>query len=250
MVKKKSKYDTNPLDPDFVRRTEEVHGETGEQTRQMSGGDGVDMEAPTRYYPQQQPSASAYDSQPYNPQARYREAEPTSYPSVFIPPPYQPPPAPQGTVPHAQVFQQPPPFQQQSRKPTARTVPGLGLPENVLMILPYLPLPLVGIVPGLVELLMNPRKEWRVRFHAAQGLALHLAVLAISTLFSTAEGIAHSIMPRPFSLLLGAASTLFTLAATVFFIISMIRVWKGEPHEVALLRQATRWLNEKLDPRK
>jgi uncharacterized membrane protein len=261
-MEKKTKYDTNPLDPDFVRRTKEVRAETGdvgkagateEQTRRLDSG-GVDKEAPTRYYTQPQPSDSQpqfnpqpqYNSQSqYNSQAQYDDAGPTSYPSVFIPPTYQPPQNYQPPTPRAPAA--PFPYKQ---APSSRTLPGIGIPENLAMILPYLPFPLVGAVPGVVELLLVPRTETRARFHAAQGLALHLAVLLIGTLFSTSHSIMSSLLRGPFPFLLALASTLFTTAATIFFIISMIRVWKGEPHTVAPLAEATNWLNEKLEPRK
>jgi uncharacterized membrane protein len=261
-MEKKTKYDTNPLDPDFVRRAAEVRAETGEvgkagateeQTRRINSG-GVDKEAPTRYYPQpsQTDSQSQYNSQsPYasqsqsNSQSQYDAGGPTSYPSVFIPPTYQPPQSYQPPAARASAA----PFKHK-QAPTSRTLPGIGLPENLAMILPYLPFPLVGTVPGVVELLLVPRTETRTRFHAAQGLALHLAVLLIGTLFSTSHSIMSSLLRGPFPFLLGLASVLFTVASTIFFIISMIRVWKGEPHTVAPLAEATRWLNEKLEPRK
>jgi uncharacterized membrane protein len=267
-MEKKTKYDTNPLDPDFVRRTEEVRaatsdvrkaGATEEQTRRIDSGGDVDREAPTRYYPQpsQPGSQSPYNSQPHssqpqvnsqpqaNSQTQYDDAGQTSYPSVFIPPTYQPPQNYQPPTPHAAAA--PFPYKQ---APTSRTLPGIGIPENLAMILPYLPFPLVGAVPGVVELLLMPRTETRARFHAAQGLALHLAVLIIGAIFSTADGIISGLLHGPLPFMLRLASTLFTTAATIFFIISMIRVWKGEPHVVAPLAEATRLLDEKLAPRK
>jgi uncharacterized membrane protein len=265
-MEKKSKYDTNPLDPDFVRRTDEVRaatkdakkaGATEEQTRRIDNS-AVDREAPTRYYPQ--PSqydsqtspydapTSQYDSQPsrYGSQSHYDDGAPTSYPSVFIPQTYQPSQQPyQPPLAHATAA--PLPYKQ---APTSRIVPGIGLPEKVSMILPYLPFPLVGAVPGVLELMLVPRTETRVRFHAAQGLALQLAVLAISTLLKTAHSIVSPLIGGPPSVLLSIASMVFSLAATVFFIISMIRVWKGKPHVVPPLAEAVKWLNEKLEPRK
>jgi uncharacterized membrane protein len=105
-------------------------------------------------------------------------------------------------------------------------------------------------VPGVLELLLVQRTETRTRFHAAQGLALHLAVLIIGMLFSTADSIISGLLHGPLPFMLRLASGLFTAAATVYFIISMIRVWKGKPHVVAPLAEATRWLNEKFEPRK
>src|SRR3712207_8648565 len=51
-------------------------------------------------------------------------------------------------------------------------------PENVAMILPYLPFTFGGIAAA-IELLLVSRSETRVRFHAAQGLALHIVWLLV-----------------------------------------------------------------------
>ena len=208
---KKTKYDTNPLDPDFPRHTREVSGNTdtvaGERERDTRA---LESEAPTRRI-----------DVPYS--------APTSYPSVFVPPQHQPPvvqPAP--FVPPVNLH-----------PPTSRTIPGINLPENVVLIVPYLPFYL-GVVAGLIELYLVPRTESRVRFHAAQGLALHLLVIAVQFLF---------LFIRTFT---GGriGSGLFSLAAFIFLVVSMIRVWKGEPHHIAPLDDATKWLNEKIEPRK
>jgi uncharacterized membrane protein len=87
---------------------------------------------------------------------------------------------------------------------------------------------------------MIPRNEVRVRFHAAQGLALHLAILAISFGFKFIGMFAGG----------NIGSLLFALAANIFLIVSMIRVWKGEAHHLAPLDDGTKWLNERIEPRK
>src|SRR5262244_1340886 len=93
METKKSKYDTNPLDPDVEKKAEEVWGDLGgvKPTQQVGGATrevgnssnedarkNVYSEAPTR----------RYDNPPLE----------APYPSVFIPPTYAPP---------AQQYQQP-----------------------------------------------------------------------------------------------------------------------------------------------
>lgn len=225
METKKSKYDTNPLDPDVARKTEEVWGleEDRADTREVKGATrpvnsgnedarrNVYSEAPTR----------RYDNVPLD----------APYPSVFVPPtyappsPYQPPATPQ----------RPPQFNQ---KPSSKTVSGIGLPEKWAMMLPYTPF-YIGVVVSLLELFLVPRKELRVRFHAAQGLALHVAILLIQTLFGVVGSITSS----------SIGGTLFSLAALIFLIISMIRTWKGEPHRIAPLADPTQWFNERIEPR-
>src|ERR1044072_7568851 len=92
METKKSKYDTNPLDPDVEKKAEEVWGDLGGVTQHVGGttnqvGDtqndnprppnpenarqNVYSEAPTR----------RYDNPPLD----------APYPSVFVPPTYAPP---------------------------------------------------------------------------------------------------------------------------------------------------------------
>jgi uncharacterized membrane protein len=209
---KKTKYDTNPLDPDFPRHTKERDRAT---ERNVSEGErdttALESEAPTRRI-----------DVPYS--------APTSYPSVFIPPHHHQPPAVQ-SVPFA------PPVM--VHPPTSRTIPGINLAENIVLIAPYFPFYL-GIVAAVIELYLVPRSEARVRFHAAQGLALHLLVIAIQFLFLFIRNFTGG----------GVGRIIFSVGAFIFLVVSMIRVWKGEPHHIAPLDEATKWLNEKIEPRK
>ena len=115
---------------------------------------------------------------------------------------------------------------------------GVGLPEKWAVILPYAPF-YIGVVASLIELFLVPRKELKVRFHAAQGLALHIAILVVQTLFGVVGAITDS----------SIGGNLFKFAATIFLIISMIRVWKGEPHRIAPISEPAQWLNERIEPR-
>lgn len=252
MEQKKSKYDTNPLDPDVARRTEDVWGATratGEagaaDTQDMSGAATRDI----RRTPQEQ---AREDLNAEAPTRRYDETNlPPSYPSVFVPPAYAPPSAHGGSgvqgsasaaggVPPHGVNQ---PFRATQQ---SRPIPNVNLPENVVMMLPYLPFPVVGAVIAAVILFLVPRSEPRSRFHAAQGLALHLIVLAVSVL----TGIADDIVSGPANIALTVASSVFNIAAFIFFIVSMVRVYKGEPHVITAVSDITRWLNDKVEPRK
>ncbi|MBC7795565.1 MAG: hypothetical protein H7Z37_01685 [Pyrinomonadaceae bacterium] len=42
---------------------------------------------------------------------------------------------------------------------------------------------------------------------------------------------------------------MFSLAITIFFIVSIFRVYKGKPHHIEALDEVTDFLNEKLRPR-
>jgi uncharacterized membrane protein len=225
METKKSKYDTNPLDPDVERKAEEAWGQGGGDatTQQVSGAtrevgrssnenarQNVYSEAPTR----------RYDNPPLE----------APYPSVFVPPTYSPPAQYQ---PAQNIYQAP-----VSDVPTSRPILGIGLPEKWAVMLPYAPL-YIGLVVSLLELFLVPRKEVKVRFHASQALALHIAILIVHTLFSVISSITDSSL----------GGTLFKLAAFIFLVISMIRVWKGEPHRITPLAEPAQWFNEHIEPR-
>lgn len=223
METKKSKYDTNPLDPEVERNAEESWG-GGTPTQQVQGATREVGRSPNEQARQNTHSEAPtrrYDTPPLD----------ASYPSVFVPPTYAPP---------AQYQQQQPPltFQQQiTSPPTSRPVLGLGLPEKWSLLLAYAPY--VGIVASLVELFLASRREVRVRFHASQALALHIAILILGTLFSVVGSISGS----------DFGGLIFKLATTIFLVISMVRVWRGEPHRIAPLAEPAQWFNEHIEPR-
>ena len=219
-MEKKSKYDTNPLDPDVERKAEESWGKDGKTqpvggaTREVGHSENenarqnVYSEAPTRRY--ENPPLEA------------------PYPSVFVPPTYSPPAQYQ---PAQNIYQSP-------INTPSRTVSGIGLSEKWATTLPYTPL-WIGLIVSLLELFLVPRKEVKVRFHASQALALHLAILIVETLFRVIGAATGSSLGR----------ILFGLAAFIFLIISMIRVSRGEPHRIAPLAEPAQWFNEHIEPR-
>jgi uncharacterized membrane protein len=228
METKKSKYDTNPLDPDVERKAEEVWGDLGgtggERTTQQVGGatrevadtpnenarKNVYSEAPTR----------RYDNPPLE----------SPYPSVFVPPTYAPP---SHYQPGRNIYQAP-----VSGAPSSRPIPGIGMAEKWAVMMPYAPF-YIGIVFSVFELILVPRKEVKVRFHASQALALHIGILIAHTIFGLINTLTNSSL----------GGTLFGLAAFIFLIISMIRVWKGEPHQIAPLAEPGKWFNQHIEPR-
>ena len=229
MEVKRGKYDTNPLDPDVTRRTEQAWGEE-EGTPETGAVKG----ATTRVGPDdanESARRNIYSEAP----TRTFDAKPpldTSYPSVFVPPTYAPP---------AEVYQPPPqvPYRPPVPSPATHNVDGLGLPEKWAIILPYAPF-YVGIVASIIELLLVPRSEVRVRAHAAQGMALQAAIIVINLLFGAVAAITGS----------NVGGTLFGVATFIFLIISMIRVWQGETHRIAPLAEPAEWLNKHINPRK
>jgi uncharacterized membrane protein len=206
--KEKSKYDTNPLDEDYGRSVDREWDATRRVERGPEAKEHWPAEAPTK---------------------RYDSSIPVSYPSINVPPSY--PPKPLATTPEMSSVAAVP--------SSKRTVPGLGLPENITFALPYAPF-FIGAVAGVLELFLTPRSETRARFHAAQGLALQLAAVAIKLVFNIVENITGT----------SIGGKILWTASTVLFIIAMLRVWKGESVHVAAADDATDWLNERIDPKK
>ena len=236
METKKSKYDTNPLDPEVERKAEESWGESaGGETRQVQGTTRQVGDPPPAWTPDPNESGrrNVYSEAP----TRRYDNPPLDapYPSVFVPPTYAPPPA-QYQQPHpphpASVYQSPMEYSHPSRP-----VAGIGVAEKWALMMAYAPY--VGIVVSLLELFLVPRKEVKVRFHAAQALALHVALLVIGTIFSGISMIGGGDFGK----------VLFNVASSVFLVISMIRVWRGEPHTIAPLAEPGKWFNRHIDPR-
>ncbi|SRR6266436_1901287 len=243
MEPKRTKYDTNPLDGKVADRADKSFPtRPGAPTEEVRGG-------PTRDIGRTENEAARAHPESEAPTRRIEGDKVTSYPSVFIPPTtppataYRPPPSPQMNiyqpppVAPANVYQPPPlpvSFSQRSH-----AVQGLGISEKWANLLPYIP-GHIGAVAAVVELLLVPRTEGRTRFHAAQGLALQAAILILSGAFGFLTMISGN----------GFGSGLFGAASTIFLIVSMIRVWKGRPHQIAPLDEPTKWLEEKIKPRK
>jgi uncharacterized membrane protein len=208
--KKKTKYDTNPLDPDVAERAGDEWG----ATRSFAPAEEV-----------QEPWGTE------SPTKRYDSSIPVSYPSINVPPGYPP----QVNEARPMVSNEAAP----SAPSSTRAVPGLGLPENLTLALPYVPF-FIGAVAGVLELFLTPRSETRARFHAAQGLALHLAAIAIKLIFNIIESITGS----------SVGGKVFWTVSTVLFVIATIRAWKGESVHVGAVDDVTGWLEERIEPQK
>ncbi len=227
METKKNKYDTNPLDPDVERKAEEVWGELGGSNPTQQVGGGATREVGNS--PNEDARKNVYSEAP----TRHFDNPPVEapYPSVFVPPTYAPP---------AQYQQRQNVYQARtsSAPPDPRSVAGIGVPERWATAFAYCP-GYIGLVISLLELFLVPRKEAKVRFHASQSLALQIAILIIQTLFGVISTVSGS----------SAGGSLFKLAAFIFLLISMLRVWRGEPHRIAPLSEPAQWLNEHIEPR-
>lgn len=124
-------------------------------------------------------------------------------------------------------------------KSSSRKVDKIGLPENILTAVPYIPF-WMGLIAGLLLLFFVPKSETKVRFHAAQGLAAHIAVLIITGILS---GVDNFI---PFA---GPANGIFWIVTTVMFIVFAVKAWRGKPVHIESVDDLTEWLEDKIKPK-
>jgi uncharacterized membrane protein len=213
------KYDTNPLDGAILQRAETARAES-RSTGETNGAPTAFFDSNVRNF--RSPQTAEMPTQRYD---NFDVAAP--YESVLSNPVKA-----SGSVSAA--------VRQNIQPLTSRRVSGLGIPENVAMILPYLPFTFGGIA-AVIELLTVARTETRVRFHAAQALALHIAWLLVGVVLAFA-GDFTSVAPF--------VSKLISIAVTFFFIVSIYRVWRGKAHHIEMLDDLTDFLNEKLRPQK
>lgn len=205
---KKKKFDTNPLDPDFPQK---VAAETqAQETRTLSNNgaetrkfeDAVETEDQTRRF--EEANFNAYQS-PYDGQR--------------VPTHYHP----------AGLYGQ----DQRNRK-----VAKLGLPENILTALPYIPF-YIGLVAGLIELFIVPKSEAKVRFHAAQGVAAHIGILFVSAILGGIGNIVD---------LANVGDTIFNIVTMIMLIVFAFKAWQGKPIHIESVDDLTNWLEDKIKP--
>ncbi len=223
-------YDTDPLDPEFARGTEEIFSETKALGRSQPAE------------PLPRPSLPSEE-----PTKRFEEHASSPYHSVFAPPIYQPPASPQSIDPQERQFA--PPLAPAGGPLTKRTVQKLGVPENIASGLAYAPF-FIGLIISLIELLMLPRTEARTRAHASQALGIHFVVLAAGLVFNLARFLANLALGGFAVTMLGLISGIFSLAATILLIVTMVRVWKSEDVRYEPLADLARWINRHLEPMK
>ncbi|HVF48008.1 MAG TPA: hypothetical protein VNA17_10615 [Pyrinomonadaceae bacterium] len=202
-----TKYDTNPLDPDFPERIKaEAEAEMATRALPFRGAETCDVsgampseEQTRRFVPNDIP---AYQS-PFNGQN--------------VPAYYQ----------AAQID-----------RSSERKVEKVGLPENVLTAVPYIPWYL-GLVAGIILLVLLPKSETKVRFHAAQGLAAHIGILIVTTILSIIGGITDIAEIGQF---------FFQLVTSIMLVIFALKAWRGKPVHIESVDGLTNWLEDKIGP--
>lgn len=209
-----TKYDTNPLDPDFPEKIKaaaeaevktQVLSETGAaETRQFAkGAPTASTEQETRrFFPA---DAEAY-SQPYDGQ--------------FVPANYN---ATNLTA---------------TTDATPRKIEPFGIPEHIVIAASYVPW-FIGMVAGALILFLVPKSETKVRFHAAQGLAAHVGILAVTTILGIVDNVTD---------IADIANFIFTLVTSIMLVVFAIKAWQGKPVHIESVEGLTNWLEDKISP--
>ena len=122
---------------------------------------------------------------------------------------------------------------------SSRNVSSVGIPEKWLIGLPYIPW-YIGLVASLIILFVVPKAETKVRFHAAQGLAAHLAILIVSAILGGVGNITG---------LANAGNIIFQIVTTIMLIIFAVKAWTGKPVHIEAVDDLTEWLENKIKPR-
>jgi uncharacterized membrane protein len=78
-----------------------------------------------------------------------------------------------------------------------------------------------------------------VRFHAAQGVAAHIAILVISAVLGGIGNITD---------LADTGNAIFKIVTTVMLVIFAIKAFQGKPIHIEAVDDLTNWLEDKIKP--
>jgi uncharacterized membrane protein len=220
------KFDTNPLDPEFPEKA---------KAAAQTNPDVEAYRAPAESYGA--PPASPYSTAEF-------PARPTAPPSVtedetqrFSEAQFNAYAFQGGQVPAAYQAAQASPFADMNRA-GERKESKTGIPEKWLIGIPYIPFT-IGLIAGIILLLIIPKEENKVRFHAAQGLAAHVGILIVSTILGVVGNVTD---------VASFGSGIFTVITTIMLIIFAIKAWSGKPVHIQAVDDLTNWLEEKIGP--
>ena len=204
----KKKFDTNPLDPEFPKRVQE-EAETVALPK-------------NRFKTAEIPPPSVTEEQT----RRFETQQFSEYQSTYT---GQNVPANYRTANLADM-----------NRAGSRNVSSVGIPEKWLIGLPYIPW-YIGLIASLIILFVVPKSEAKVRFHAAQGLAAHVAILIVSAILG---GLGN------FTGLANAGNAVFLVVTTIMLIIFAVKAWTGKPVHIEAVDDLTEWLEDKIKPQK
>lgn len=204
-----NKYDTNPLDPDFPEKLRrEAEAEVATQVLPQGIG------ATQRFAPETEEQTR-----------RFVEADQAAFQQPF----------------NGQFV---PAVAQNVNVSTTdgsihRKVERLGLPENVLIAVPYIPW-FLGLVAGILLLLLTPKSEQKVRFHAAQGVAAHIGILIVTTILGVVNNVSD---------IADIGSFIFTLVTSIMLVVFALKAWQGKPVHIESIEDLTNWFEDKIEPK-
>ena len=204
-----NKYDTNPLDPDFPEQLKrEAEAEVATQVLPQGIGEtqrfAPETEEQTRRFVEADQAAF---QQPFNGQFVPAVAQNVNVSTT------------DGSI--------------------YRKVEKLGLPENVLTAVPYIPW-FLGLVAGILLLLLTPKSEQKVRFHAAQGVAAHIGILIVTTILGVVNNVSD---------IADVGAAIFTLVTSIMLVIFALKAWQGKPVHIESIEDLTNWFEDKIEPK-
>lgn len=204
-----NKYDTNPLDPDFP-----------EQLKREA-----EAQAATQVLPQGIGETQRFAPETEEQTRRFVEADQAAFQQPF----------------NGQFV---PAVAQNVNVSTTdgsiyRKVEKLGLPENVLTAVPYIPW-FLGLVAGILLLLLTPKSEQKVRFHAAQGVAAHIGILIVTTILGVVNNVSD---------IADIGAAIFTLVTSIMLVIFALKAWQGKPVHIESIEDLTNWFEDKIEPK-
>lgn len=208
-----NRYDTNPLDPDFPEKAKAATARVSdaEATRELSQ---------SGFRTQHLPSArSEDDTRRFDPSDLSAYSSP--YSGQHIPADYRS--AGLADMNHS----------------SSRRIDKIGLPENILTALPYIPW-YIGMVASLIVLFLVPKSEAKVRFHAAQGLAAHIGIFLVTSILGVVGNVTG---------VADVGNFIFQIVTTVMLFIFAYKAWKGNPVHIESVDSLTNWLEEKIKPK-
>ena len=202
------KFDTNPLDPEFPEKAK------------AAAAANYEVPAKSRFSTSEFPTAPSSITEDET--RRFSDSDFQAY-----------------SYAHAQPIglRQPTDLADMNRA-SERKVAKTGVPEKWLIGLPYLPFS-IGLVAGLILLLLIPKEESKVRFHAAQGLAAHVGILIVTSILSIVGNVTD---------LAEVGNVIFTISTTIMLIIFAIKAWRGKPVHIETVDDLTNWLDDKIGP--
>ena len=204
-----NKYDTNPLDPDFP-----------EQLKREA-----EAQAATQVLPQGVGETQRFAPETEEQTRRFVEADQAAFQQPF----------------NGQFV---PAVAQNVNVSTTdgsiyRKVEKLGLPENVLTAVPYIPW-FLGLVAGILLLLLTPKSEQKVRFHAAQGVAAHIGILIVTTILGVVNNVSD---------IADVGAFIFTLVTSIMLVVFALKAWQGKPVHIESIEDLTNWFEDKIEPK-